>query len=285
MPATSPFQWDDLRVFLATMRAASLRGAAAELGVSRQTAARRLSELERRLGLQLFERRADGLHATAEAAGLLAAAEQAEEAMVAVARVAQSMDPEIRGPVRVTMPPLMAADLLMPDLRAFTERWPEVDVHISGSIRVESLADRAADVAIRFMPHGRSPAIDLVGRKVAVAYSAIYGEADCWIGQPGLPPGWYESSPFPNLPVRGGMDDGEVLRSACDAGVGLTFLPCFIAEPLLKRRSDPEPAFDIWVVVHQDLRRTPRLRLFRDAMVEAILDKRDRLEGRQPLGP
>jgi len=80
--------------------------------------------------------------------------------------------------------------------------------------------------------------------------------------------------------VRGWVDNGEVLRAASAAGMGLTFLPCFLGDPHLARRTEPVLTFDIWVLVHQDFRRTPRLRLFRDAMVEAIRAKRDRLEGR-----
>ena len=274
------FNWDDLRVFLAIMRTASLRRAATELGMSRQTAARRLDELEKKLGTRLFERRTDGLHASAEAAALLSAAEDAERAMGTVARTARALDPELRGPVRVTMPPLLASDVLMPDLVTFTKRWPEVDLEIAGSLRLEDLAARAADVAIRFMPHGQPPGFDLAGRNVGVSYSAVYGSGDCWIGQPGLAASWYESCPFPHLPVRGAIHDGEILRAASAAGMGLTFLPCFIGEPLLERRTEPVPTFDIWVVVHQDFRRTPRLRLFRDAMVEAIRAKQDRFEGR-----
>ena len=52
-----PFDWDDVRIFLATFRAGSLRQAANDLGVSRPTASRHLIALEERLRLKLFERR------------------------------------------------------------------------------------------------------------------------------------------------------------------------------------------------------------------------------------
>lgn len=280
MPTERAFQWDDLRVFLATMRAASLRKAATELGVSRQTAARRLGELEQRLGVLLFERRTDGLHATPQAAELLPVAEDAERAMAAVARTADALDSALRGPLRATMPGPVATDLLMEDLIAFTRAYPQVDLHISGSIQLEDLAKRQADVAIRFMPFGSPPSFDLAGRKVGVAHSAIYGEGDCWIGQPGLPESFYATTDFADVPLRGSISDGEVLRTACAQGMGLAFLPCFMADGVCERRSEPVPAFDIWVVVHHDLRRTPRFRVFRDAMVDALRDKRERLEGR-----
>ena len=76
------------------------------------------------------------------------------------------------------------------------------------------------------------------------------------------------------------MLDGALLRSACAAGLGMARLPCFLADGHLERRTEPEPGLDIWVLVHPDLRRNPRLRLFRDMVVDALKQQRDRLEGR-----
>jgi len=278
-----PFDWDDVRVFLAVLRAASVRKAASALGVSRPTVARHVAALEQRLGLELFERRPDGLHATTAATALLPSAEAAEQAMLAVARAACAADHQMRGTVWVTMPAVVAADLLMDDIVAFCRRWPRIDLRISGSYEVSSLAQREADVAIRFMPLGRSPEGDLAGRRVATAYTAIYGEGDCWIGQRGAESdqAWVRDTPFPELPVRGAIFDGEIIRSACAGGLGLAQLPCFMAEPRLTRRTEPVPGLDVWVLVHADLRRNPRLRAFRDAMVEGLRRLRPRLEGRQ----
>jgi DNA-binding transcriptional LysR family regulator len=280
--SAEPLRWDDVRIFLATFRAGSLRAAAADLGVSRPTAARRLTALEGRLGLKLFERRPDGLHATPEAVGLVDAAEQAERAMLGVERAAAAVDPGLRGPVRVSMPPVASAELLMPDLVAFCRAWPEIELHLAGSYDTTNLAQREADVAIRFMPCGKAPDADLAGRMVATAYVAAYGEGDFWIGQrgPKFDSAWVRQTDFPDLPVRGTIADGETQRSACAAGLGMAWLPCFFAEPTLTRRSEPKPGFDIWVLVHPDMRRNPRNRLFRDAMVLALRRLQPRLEGR-----
>ena len=62
--------------------------------------------------------------------------------------------------------------------------------------------------------------------------------------------------------------------------MGLSLLPCHLADATLERRSEPQPAFDLWVLVHPDLRRSPRLRLFRDEVVAALQRLRPRLEGR-----
>ena len=52
--------WNDLRYVLAIVREGTLVGAAAALGVAHSTVGRRLSGLEERLGVRLFDRTPDG---------------------------------------------------------------------------------------------------------------------------------------------------------------------------------------------------------------------------------
>ena len=267
--------------FLATLRRKSLRGAAEALHLSHPTARRRLGQLEEQLGLQLFERRRDGLHPPVEASDLRDAAEAVEGAVRALARAAQAADPALRGPIRVTAPDVVASDLLMPDFVAFQSRWPGIELHVESSYGVANLEKREADVAIRAVHHGRHPAEDLAGRLAGTAYRAVYGEGEHWIGWTGgaSDQRWIKDTPFPDLPAIGAFDDPLLQRAACIGGLGLTLLPCFFAEPHLPRRTDPWPHFDLWVLVHPDLRRSPRLRAFREAMVAAIKRAQPRLQG------
>ncbi len=285
MVKPNELQWDDIRLFLALMRAGSLRAAAVQLGVSRPTAARRLSVLEGRLGLALFDRRPDGLNATAAAGALFPRAEEVERAVQGLTREAQGADPELRGTVRVTVPAIVAEELLMDDFVAFCRRWPQIQLDISGAYSLESLAAQQADVAVRFMPTGVAPDPALHGRRVGNAYVAVYGHGDCWIGQRGAEhdKAWVARTPWPDLPIKGAIMDGALLRRACAAGLGMAHLPCFVADGSLERRTEPKPGLDVWVLVHPDLRRNPRLRLFRDMVVVALQRQRDRLEGR-PAG-
>ena len=284
MVKPSELDWDDVRLLLSVLRAGSLRGAARSVGVSRHTAARRLSGLEQRLGVAMFDRRADGVHATAAAVALRPKAEAVEAAMQGLTRAASGADPELAGTVRVTVPAIVAQELLIDDFVAFCGRWPQIELEISGAYAVESLSRQDADVAIRFMPLGVPPDQHLHGRKVANAFMAVYGHGDGWIGQRGAERDrdWVSRTPWPELPVRGAILDGALQRRACAAGLGMARLPCFFADGHLDRRTDPEPGLDIWVLVHPDLRRNPRLRLFRDMVVDALLRQQARLQGRCP---
>ncbi|MFT5432983.1 MAG: DNA-binding transcriptional LysR family regulator [Myxococcota bacterium] len=274
--------WDDVRLFLAVLRARSLRAASQQLGVSRPTVARRLTGLEQKLGVALFDRRPDGLHATAAATALGPRADAVEDAVRALTRTAQGADPELRGAVRVTVPPIAAAELLVDDFVGFCERWPQIELEVSGDYALVSLSHQQADVAIRFMAPGVAPDLDLHGRKVANAHMAVYGRGDCWIGQRGyaLDRSWIQRTPWPDLPVRASTIDGDLQRRLCAAGMGMAYLPCFFADGHLERRTDPEPGLDVWVLVHPDLRRNQRLRLFRDMVLDALNRQQARLEGR-----
>jgi DNA-binding transcriptional LysR family regulator len=284
MPTIEQLNWDDVRVFLAAVRASSLRQVADQLQISHPTAGRRLSAMEERLGLKLFDRRVDGLHVTAQAQKLIAPAEQVEQAMVALGRAAQAADEELRGPVRVTLPGALATDLLMPDFVAFSQRWPQIELEVMSTSNIADLAQREADVAVRIMPVGKAPDPDLAGRKAATLARAVYGFGDCWIGWKRGPQSLHvEGNPeFSALPVRGALGDVAMQRAACAAGMGLARLPCFYAEPLLQRRTEPEPGGEAWVLVHPDLRQNPRLRVFRDAVVAAFKRHQPRLAGLTP---
>lgn len=280
MPEPTP-DWGLLRIFLVTMRTSSLRAAAAALGISHPTVRRKLNQLEAQLGVMLFEHHSPGLRATAAADELLGAAEAVEATILALSRQASAMSPELDGEIRVSIPSLVATHLLMPDLDAFAHRWPQVKLRIEPTNQLVDLGRREADVAIRAMPLGQQPDDHLVGRLAGTVYAAVYGSDQQWIG-------WWADereqariaeSAFPNRPVSMVMADVGLQLAACREGAGLAELPCFLADPFLERHTEPRPVYDLWVLVHPDLRRAARLRLFRDAMVGALASHRRRLEG------
>ena len=84
-----PFDWDDLRIFLAAARAGSLAGAGQRLGVDTATVGRRIARLESAFKSTLFIRSRNGLQLTAAGAELLANGVEAEAAMAQAARVSQ----------------------------------------------------------------------------------------------------------------------------------------------------------------------------------------------------
>lgn len=274
--------WDLLRVFLGVMRTTNLREAANALGLSHPTIRRRLNALEGELGLKLFERRADGMHATPEAAELLDVAEQMETLAHTFDRRARGQSPDFKGRIEISAPDVLVSELLMPTFAALIDKWPALHLHVAPSEQLADLARREADVAVRVVPHGSSPDGDLTGRRAATIYTAVYGEEHQWIGYFGdeRDQGAIRSERFKDVPVACSMANTYAVWAACLEGLGLAELPCFLVEPTLSRRTAPEPWGDIWVLVHPDLRRSPRLKVVRDELVGALKKLQPRLRGR-----
>ena len=291
--------WDNLRIFLALAQQKSVRGAAGALGVSHSTVSRRIESFEDSLGVRLFERLPDGFVLTPFGEDMMQTARRLEEAVNGLERRVLGQDARLRGDLRVTMPDLLAAKLLMPDLVAFGKRYPDINLEVAISYTPFDLSRREADVAIRIT---RDPPEALVGRKIITYARATYAsraylaehdpvaepDSVTWIGwdDRSRHPRWVRETSFPGAPVRGRLNNAMVQLAAAKAGMGLAMLPCFMgdteADLLRVPPGKPEPAWDIWILTHEDLRATARVRAFMDFMADAFLGHRDLLEGRRP---
>jgi DNA-binding transcriptional LysR family regulator len=291
--------WDDVRFFLELARKGSARSAGASLGLSHTTVARRAKQLESTLGTQLFDRDVGGYRLTGAGESMLKSAEQAEDALLTAERQLQGRDAELRGDIRLTTSTIIATYLMMPDLVKFSHQYPDINLEILVSQDVFDLTRREADIAIRFFSGGRSPPDDLVGRKLVSATSCYYASntylddhnpweknSDArWIGWDDRSrfPEWVKSSPFPHIPAHGKLNDPILQVEAARAGMGLAFLPCFLADQIenLSRIPGCQPFsnYDIWLLSHPDLRDAARLRTFRRFIVDLFEKQKPLLTG------
>lgn len=271
--------WDDLRVFATALRSQSYREAAARLGMTHPTVRRRLASLEAATGVRLIQRGVPGLRPTREGRELLEAAGDVEEAVARFARCVRSAQAPTEGPITVSMAVSMAVGLA-PAVAAFVEAWPDVLVTIDTRRDFVDLAALEADVAIRAYARGSEPDPSLAGRHAGTANQAVYGlpGVQTWIAS-SADPDWVRGTPFPDLPVRLVIPDAVVRLEACQQGIGLAELPCIQADPHLPRLSTPEHGYDIWVLVHPDMRHNPRHKRLRDAMVDALRARSELLAG------
>lgn len=283
MTLPSSLNWDYLRVFLAVVRSGSLRKAAAGLGTSHPTIRRRIKLLEEQLGIRLFDRGSDPLQPTPEALILIEKAEAVEASVQAFERIADGADPNLKGTIRITAPDLLMSDLLAPALAAFSLQYPEIVLEVDTSYELADLGNREADIAFRIIAKDSVPSLELTGRKVATTYTAVYGTGDQWLGWPDREQQkqWVAQTPFADLPIVGYLNNIYLQRAACREGMGLTLLPCFMADESLQRRTEPEASADLWVLIHPDLQENPRLRLFRTEMAKAFENLKPKMEGRE----
>jgi len=147
--------WKSLPAFLAVARAGSLRGGAEQSEGTHATVRRQIEALEARLGVQLFRRGADGLHLTAAGRALLPQALEAEAALLKGFNAVQGLDREAAGRIRLSADPMTAHFLLAPVLVEFSDLYPDIEIDLSLSYSIDSIARLETDVSIRHRARGR----------------------------------------------------------------------------------------------------------------------------------
>lgn len=285
--------WDDLRVFLAVARAGSLSGAARTLKVNHSTVFRRIGAFEEAIGVRLFDRLPNGYALTAAGEEMQESALRVEKEIAALDRRVTGQDLRLSGLVRITTVDMLAQGLLPRHLRAFRSAYPGIEIELNVGNATLSLARREADVALRV---GNQPPEALVGRRVGRMVFAVYGAS---AGTPTMPLAqqpWIgltaEHAPLvqafdaflPGVQSAFRVNSVAAAISAAKAGIGLATLPCGIAdlEPGLMRVAPLPDSFtlELWLLTHEDLRRTARIHAFLDFMAEALAREVPLLEGR-----
>lgn len=288
------FAWDDLRYFIAVVREGSAQGAARALGVNQTTVARRLTELERELGLNLFERSHEGYRLRADGVQLRAQAERIEEEVAAFASMVAALGRGVQT-LRVTTSEPLGNIVIAPALRAFSELWPNVRIDLLIGPQRLDLARGEADIALRAADLPDDPT--LIAKRVGDSRWAVYcsKEYDDRFGAPRsaddlkertllvieTPSGSYLAGrgQCARIEPRGTLND---LVVALRAGMGVASLPCLVGDGLagiVRAFAQDEPITPVWLIWHERLRGSPVLRDFVAAVTEAAHTASDRLRG------
>lgn len=293
-------EWGHLRFFLELVRAGSLSRAASRLGVDRNTVGRRVAALEAELGLPLFERGPQGWSRTPAGDELAALASRVEEDVLALARHADARDRAVAGTVRLTTASHLAAHLVVPAIPALLARHPGLVLEVAADQRTFDLTRREADLALR-MGRPREASPGLVARKLSdVAYGlyaargspparrgAVDLSSDGFVGLDdslaGAPQERWLQRVAPGRRVVFRSNSTASLLAAARIGVGVAVLQRFVADQDagLVRLEGPEPAsHELWLLVHADLRRSPRVEAVIEWVDELVARARPRLAGR-----
>jgi DNA-binding transcriptional LysR family regulator len=289
--------WDDLLYVLSVGRTGSLSGAARELKVNHSTVFRRIGLIEEQLGVRLFDRRRDGYAPTAAGEAVIEMAARLDEDVVALERRLAGEDLRPSGTVRVTTTDTMI-DTVTPLCGAFRRAYPEICVELITGNQFLNLSRRDADVALR--PSSQPPDT-LHGRRLASIAFTVYG-AKAYLAATGGPDlgrahewiglddslshlsahAWLKANVAPDR-IGFKASSFVAVQQAARAGMGLALLPCYMADavPELERVCPPIPELstDFWLLVHEDLRRTARVRAFIDFVAAEMAKLRPRIEG------
>jgi len=287
--------WDGVRVFLAIAREGSMRAAGRALGLSQPTIARRLTAFEAGFGGRpLFDRLPEGVRLNAAGEELLAAAKDAERAMLTLERRRAAASPALSGTVRISTGDCASAFLVrcLSSATATVSLPSGITLEFVQSLRPAALTRREADLALHHQPPQSG---DYYVAKLGTFAVAVYrrrGEAaDPWVaytedqsqGPSHAPARWVQRQ-VEETGAAVALRTGTLLMhvEAISTGAGRGVIPCYIGDvhPLLERLTAPIPELDAtyWMIVHRDLRRSACVRAVIDWM-KALFAERGILAG------
>ncbi|MGD8913682.1 MAG: LysR family transcriptional regulator [Candidatus Thiodiazotropha sp.] len=273
--------WNDLKFFLELARQGKLVQAAARLHVDHTTVSRRISALESRLEVRLFDRSPRGYQLTDAGVRLMPYAESMESSSNRIYQEIAGKDAWLGGTVRVATPEALGSQVIARHIHEFRAEHPDIEIELVAETRRASLSKREADIAVIF---SRPQSGRLVAWKLCDYRLRVYGSQD-YLSQ-------HEAITSPADLERHGfvsyIDDliempelryldaivkkANVVFSSSNIiaqfnailqGVGLGLVHCFMAErePRLQSVLPDEIAIDrsYWLVVHEDLRHVARV--------------------------
>jgi DNA-binding transcriptional LysR family regulator len=274
--------WELFRSFLAALHAGSLSGAARALKLTQPTIGRHIDELQKALGTVLFTRSQHGLQPTEAAVELAPHAQAIAASAGALMRAASGTLREIGGTVRLSASEVIGVEVLPPMLASLREQHPRLAFELVVSDEITDLLRRDVDLAVRNV---RPTQTGLVAKKLGTVTLGLHAHRR-YLEAHGIPRtpehlsdhaliGYDQESPAVRSLRASGMritrvmfalrtDSNLAQLAAIRAGYGIGI--CQV--PLARRDADlvqllpKQFAFclEIWLVVHESLRRNPRMR-------------------------
>jgi DNA-binding transcriptional LysR family regulator len=285
--------WDLYRSFLAVLRLGSLSAAARSLGLTQPTIGRHIASLQRALGDRaLFTRSQTGLLPTDAAHKLRPHAENMAAAAAAFVRTGSANVEETGGVVRLTAANVMGVEVLPAILSDFRAEFPATVIELSLSNQMADLLRRDADIAVRMVrPRQKALLAKRVGKVALMFYAHRRYLERC--GYPDsledlprhtligfdriVPPAdFLKAVPVPVTRELFAFrcDDDLAQLAALRAGFGIGICQTEIARrdpnllPLFSKRFKVE--LEIWIVMHNDLRRTSHMRALFDYLATRL---------------
>ena len=269
--------WTLLQLFVIAAELGSLTQAAARLSISQPTASRGIRRLEAELGIGLFVRHSRGLRLTAEGAQLQSKLAAVQGDIGDILREARGFTQSLTGSVRLSVNEPVGVQVLGPCYAELRSRYPRIALEVTVDNRLANLSRRDADLAVRMV---RPKQMGLVARRAGQialglyahkSYLKKYGtprtldesENHTWIGMD-ADPTWPRT-----LRALGLKQDHFTFRTdsllaqvaAVENGVGIGGMHRAVARenPELIRVLEqlPFPPLELWLVMHEDVRRNP----------------------------
>lgn len=238
---------NDILIFMSVVETGSFVAGGRAFGLSRSTAGKAVARLEHSYGARLLNRTTRSLDPTDEGRSLYEHG-RAIRAAIEAADASMARDSGLpRGTLRITAPDALGRRLCLPVVCEYLRRWPDTQIEMSVSDRVDNIVEQGFDLAIRvgvalpdqsfrsrtvwtdepvlcaapayFEDRARPETVEQLSAHDLLQFSS-QGERQGWrlMDEDGT---WVRAQGR----VRLRLDSAEALREAVLAGFGIALLP------------------------------------------------------------
>lgn len=245
----------DITAFTTTVEAGSFAGAARVLGLSRSAVAKAVGRLETRLGVRLFRRATRALSVTEEGRRFHEQCVVILDDLETAENNIAGHDARPRGLLRITAPGIYGHLHVMPVVRDFLAKWPDVTIEMDLTDRVTDIIEEGFDLAIRI--GGVTEPHQYLITRVISRYRTMFCAAPEYLERHGMPQtieslkdhlclpylnsrihnsGRYawrvlaSNGEWQTIPGRIAFaaNSGEAILEAALSGMGIAYLPSFL---------------------------------------------------------
>ena len=284
---------EHLKLFVRLATTNNISRAGHELGVSPAVASSHISKLEAVLGIRLVHRTTRKVSLTEEGVAFLPHAEEVLSSVEAARASVGAGSASPRGTLRVAAPASFGRMHLMPALKAFLSRHPDLTMDIRFTDTIVDLVEGGFDIAIRNAGLKDSA---LIARKLAPDNRIVCASPDylAKFGEPATPhdlhnhqcinlmglESWVFDTTDGHLSIKTKgifrTDYGEAVRDACVDGLGIAINSTWSAYQHLHRGELLQVLRDyplvsdtaIWAVYPSSRLLAPKVRAFIDYFAE-----------------
>lgn len=241
---------EHLKLFIRIASTQNISAAGSELGLSPAVASSYINKLENSLGVRLLHRTTRQVSLTEEGRSFLPHAEDVLASVEAARAAVGAGETSPSGTLRIAAPASFAHMHLIPALKDFTERYPDLTLDLRLSDTIVDMVEGGFDIAIR---NAELKDSNLIARKLAPDSRVLCASPD-YVAQYGVPSTpddlknhhcitltgldtWHFQTPTGQVSIRPDsqvrVDNGEAVRDACAQGVGITINSRWSAYKLL----------------------------------------------------
>lgn len=177
---------DDFLIFFHLIEQGSFSKAATQVGLTKSVVSKRITRLEQELGIQLIYRTTRKLTLTEAGEVFYRHAREIHLSVENAQQELQGLSEAFSGTIRLTVPTISGELILPQAIAEFSEKYPDITVHMDLDNRFVDLLSEGYDLAIRT---GVLPSSSLIARRLVDAHWVICGA-----------PSYFEKNGVPETP-------------------------------------------------------------------------------------